>query len=128
MYNTKVVCTYNRPDVFYDADIIGDYEKDFIRDTLYRQELLDILMIEDFDIEKMDKAINELYDKVKMCDEICECMLKAASTFMCEDKVFGLIILYSFDYMSLTHVCICEYLEKGIVSKTNIDNLKNNIK
>ena len=48
MYNTKVICTYNTPDVFSVDDNINEEEKGFVRDTLYRQELLNILGIEDF--------------------------------------------------------------------------------
>jgi hypothetical protein len=127
MYNTKITCTYNTSDVFLETDNINDEEKDFIRDAVYRQELLNILGLEDYDIEQMDKAINELYEKVKNSSQIFECMLKAASNFMCEDKIFGLIVLYSFDYMWLTHICISEYLEKGIIDKANIDKLINKI-
>lgn len=127
MYNTKVICTYHSPEVFLDSDIVNENEKDFIRDAVYRQELLDILIMEDFDIEIMDKSINKLYEKLEKCEELVECMLKASSSFMCSDKVFGLIILYSFDYMYLTHICVSEYLETGKIDKINIENLKNNI-
>jgi len=45
MYNTKVVCTYNTPEVFLETDNVSEDEKAFIRDVIYRQELLDILGI-----------------------------------------------------------------------------------
>ena len=48
MYNTKFVCTYNTPDVFSVDDNISDDEKKFVRDVIYRQELLNILGMEDF--------------------------------------------------------------------------------
>ena len=47
MYNTKLVCTYNTSDVFLDSDNITEDEKKFICDTIYRQELLNILGIEE---------------------------------------------------------------------------------
>jgi hypothetical protein len=53
MYNTKVVCTYNTPEVFLETDDITDDEKAFVRDIIYRQELLDILNI-DYENEDND--------------------------------------------------------------------------
>ena len=59
MYNTKVVCTYNTPDVFLETDKVTEDEKAFIRDTIYRQELLDILDIDnDVNNEKYDLKID----------------------------------------------------------------------
>ena len=48
MYNTNVVCTYNTPEVFLETDNVTDREKTFIRDTIYRQELLDIFELEEY--------------------------------------------------------------------------------
>ena len=58
MYNTKVVCTYNTPEVFLETDNVTDDQKSFIRDVIYRQELLDILGINDIDIDN-DNIYNE---------------------------------------------------------------------
>jgi hypothetical protein len=68
MYNTKVVCTYNTPEVFLETDNISDYEKEFIRDTIYRQELLDILGIEEFNESKTNQVIHVLYERIKECN------------------------------------------------------------
>ena len=46
MYNTKVVCTYNTSEVFLEEDNISEEEREFVRDVIYRQELLDILGID----------------------------------------------------------------------------------
>ena len=46
MYNTKVVCTYNTPEVFLETDNITDDEKTFIRNIIYRQEFLNVLNID----------------------------------------------------------------------------------
>ena len=37
MYNTKVICSYNTPNVFLETDMITDKDKEFIRDVLARQ-------------------------------------------------------------------------------------------
>jgi len=125
MYNTKIVCTYNTPEVFLDTDIINKEEEEFIRDAIYRQELLDVLGINYYDEIQIDKAIHDLYGKIKDNTELKECMHKLASNFMKDnDEEFGLIILFSYDYMHLTHICVCELLENDKINEKNICKLK----
>jgi hypothetical protein len=124
MYNTKIFCTYNDLDVFLETDDINEKDKEFIRDTLYRQELLNILGITEFNDIEMEKGINNLYEKIKNYSPLKECMLKTASRFLSDDAELGLMILFAYDYMYLTHICISEYLEKGEVTEKNFNNLK----
>ena len=127
MYNTKVICTYNTPEVFFASDKITDEEKDFIRDTIYRQELLDILGMDDYNEKEMDRAIQELYKKVRDNKELKECMLKSASHFMSIDEDFGLMIMFAYDYMYLTHICVSELLKTGKITENNMWKLKSSI-
>ena len=124
MYNTQVVCTYNTPEVFLETDNITDDEKAFVRDTIYRQELLDIFYENDYNDDKLSIAINELYTKVKYCEQLTKCMLKLAGKYMATNEEFGLMLLFSYDYMYLTHICICEFIETGEISNENITNLE----
>ena len=124
MYNTKIVCTYNTPEVFLDEDNVSEEEKGFIRDAIYRQEFLDILGIEDFDDSEMESKIHELYKKVSDNTFLKECMNKLSGQFMSIDCEFGLMIMFSYDYMYLTHICISEFLETGAISEKNIANLR----
>ena len=123
MYNTKVACSYNTVDVFLETDNITASEMDFVRDALYRQELLDILELEEYDEELMSAAIHDLYEKVKESPELRKCMVKTAERLMTADEEFGLLVLFAYDYMYLTHACICEYLETGKIAKTSMDSL-----
>ena len=130
MYNTKVVCTYNTPDVFLETDKVTEDEKAFIRDTIYRQELLDILDIdndvnnEKYDL-KIDAAVCEIYNRVKDCSFLVNCMVKVGGYYMTTDEEIGLMLLFSYDYMYLTHICISEYLETGKISEDNMKRLEN---
>jgi hypothetical protein len=124
MYNTKVVCTYNLSDVFNTSHVISDEDKDFIRDSLYRQELLDVLGMDEFNENEMNRAIHELYEKVKNNTEIVSCMTKIAGRFLSEDLELGLMILFAYDYMYLTHTCVSEYLETGQILEKSMMNLK----
>jgi hypothetical protein len=124
MYNTKVVCTYNAPEVFNDSDKITDQDKEFIRDSLYRQELLDILGMDEFNENEMNRTIHELYEKLKNNEELTKCMSRLAGRFLSEDLELGLMILFAYDYMYLTHICVTEYLETGQISEKNMIKLK----
>ena len=124
MYNTKAICTYNTSDVFLKTDNVNENEKETIRDALYRQELLNILAMEEFNEEQMNKAIHELHERISCCQELKECILKLSSSFMSTDEELGLMILFAYDYMYLSHICISEYLETGQITEKNIRNLR----
>jgi hypothetical protein len=134
MYNTKVECTYNTPEVFLETDDITDDEKTFIRDIIYRQELLNILNIdyenEDNDNDdKISKAVKELYMRVKDCTELRKCMVKViqkhmnVGKYMTNNEELGMMLLLSYDYMYLTHICISEFIETGNIDDENIGKL-----
>ena len=86
MYNTKVICTYNTPEVFLETDYITDDDKEFVRQTLYRQELLNILGIEEYDDEEINKVVHDTYEKVKECKEIKECVDIVLAYIMVPDE------------------------------------------
>jgi len=127
MYNTKFNCTYNTSEVFLPTDEISDDEKYFIRDSLYRQELLNILGMEEFDEDQMNKVIHELYERIESCIFLKECMAKLTGRFLSEDFKLGLMILYAYEYMYLTHTCVSEYLETGQVSEENMCKLREKV-
>ena len=53
----------------------------------------------------------ELYENLKNNDDLVSCMKKAATTLLSEDPVLGLMILFSYDFLFVSHPCICAYLE-----------------
>jgi hypothetical protein len=120
MYNTKVICTYNTPEVFLETDDITDDDKEFVRQTLYRQELLNILGIEEYDDEEINKVVHETYEKVKECKEIKDCINKVLTYIMVPDEEIGFMLLLSYDYLYISHICISEFLETGKISDDNI--------
>jgi len=124
MYNTKIICTYNTSDVFLETDDISETDKDFIRDAIYRQEFLDIFGIEEYEEAEINKGIHFLYEKIKDCEELFELAEKTATNYTCKDPEFGLLILFSFHYMYLTHICVSEYLETNQISLENIQKLR----
>lgn len=129
MYDTKYSCRYHKNDVFLETDEVTDGEKDYIRTVMYREDLLHIFNIQD--IEDIEDELNisfafisELYNNLYNCQTLRECMRMAASKLMSEDENIGLCILYSFDFMHLTHKCVQSYLENGGISDEDISLLK----
>jgi hypothetical protein len=125
MYNTKVICTYNTNEIFLETDKINEADKNFIRDVIYRQELSNIFGIEEQNnLNEFDKAFHELYEKIKECKELKEFMILLSGHFMSSDEELGLMILYAYDYMYISHICVSEFLESGKISEDNIYKLK----
>jgi hypothetical protein len=125
MYNIKYECRYHKNDIFLETDIITDDEKDFIRNILYKEDLVNIFEIDSNDeFEIFNDIIPNLYEKIKNNIFLKECMKKAASKLISEDEELGLCILYSYDFMYLTHKCVSEYLDTGLISDENINLFK----
>ena len=51
-------------------------------------------------------------------------MIKLSGQFFNIDKEIGLMLMFSYDYMYLTHICVSELLDTGSISETNISNLR----
>jgi hypothetical protein len=135
MYNTKVVCTYNTPEVFLETDNITDDEKAFVRNIIYRQEFLNVFDIDnennyDVNEEKISEAIKDLYNRVKKCEKMSKCMVKVTEKhmnvgkYMTGGEELGMLLLFSYDYMYLTHICISEFIETGDINDENIGKLE----
>ena len=120
-YNTQYRCSYNDDDVFLETDEINDAEKTFIRSCIYRQDLLNIFDMEDFNESRLNRKICELYDSVK--NKLEPCIQKAAASIVSEDPISGFMVLFSFDNLLYTHPCICEIIETETVSRDNISRL-----
>lgn len=125
MYNIDYECRYHKDNIFLETDELNDEEKDYIRNILYREDLFNILEInenDDFDI-----IISDLYKKLIFSSDLRECMKNAAASIISENEELGLCILFSYDFLFMTHICICEYLKTGKIQNKQIELLKNKI-
>jgi hypothetical protein len=43
--------------------------------------------------------------------------------YMRSDEELGMMLLFSYDYMYLTHICISEFIETGNIDHENIKKL-----
>ena len=129
MYNTKYICTYNDSDIFLESEKnqLNNDEKEFVTNALYRTDLLNIFGVEEFNEDVFYEIISDLYSKIYNNSELSMLMERLASRYMSIDKELGLMILYSFDFLFLTHPCVCDFLETGKISEDNINSLKNAI-
>jgi hypothetical protein len=127
-YNTKYQCRYNNDDIFLDSDKVSIDEKNYIRDILYKEDLTNIFEIDSSDrFNIFNDIIPTLYERIKCNNDLKECMKKIAATIISDDEVLGLCLLYAYDFMYLTHKCVSEYLDSGIITDENITLLKKNI-
>jgi len=126
-YNTKYECKYLGNLEQYNIDKLNNDEIEYIRDIIYRDDLINIFDIED-DLNIFEVAIPLLHDKIVQNEDLKKCLKKASNFFMSEDTEIGLCILYSFDYLNLTHKCISKYLEENNVDYELLTELFNKIK
>ena len=125
LYNTAYVVSYMDSGVFLETDNVNDAERSFVLNCIYRQDLLNIFGLEEFNEFVINAKIKNLSKLLKYHSGLLECMLVASKTAGdAEDVLTGLIILFSFDYLHLLNPCICEYIETGRINQTAIDNLK----
>lgn len=120
MYNTKYAVSYKNSDIFLESDAINNDEKDFVIDAIYRNDLLNIFNMGELEEATITKHITDLYKTIARHDEFFSLMKKAARILMSDDAEFGFLILFSFDYLDLTHSCLCELIETGQISSDKI--------
>ena len=125
-YNTTYISKYNNK-VFLkeEEDKLSENEKYFINDSLYRNDVLNIFSLEEFDEQQINKCIHTIYEKIKNYDELKPILEKLASFFLSDDCELGLLLMFSYDYLEHAHPCMCELLETGKISDDKLIKLKN---
>ena len=126
MYNTNYECRYYKNDIILEISKFTDDEKEYIRDIMYKEDLINIFYLKESDsFDCLNDILSYIYEKVKNNLDLKECMDLSASRLLSKDEQFGLCILYSYDFMYLTHPLICELLETGVIK--SCEKLKNTI-
>jgi hypothetical protein len=90
-------CTYNLDEIFLETDIITDHEKDFIRNCIYRQELLNTFGLEEFDEIVLESAIRELYTIVEKDKTFSIFIELLMNNFPLTKEEECFMVLFSFD-------------------------------
>ena len=130
MYCTKYDCRYLNDDIITEMDDVTEDIMIFIRNSIYQEDFLNIfgLHFENNNAKCFEQAISMLYEKIKESTDLIELMKKASALLLSEDLITGLCVLYSYDYMYLTHKCVSEYLDTGSISQENFNKIKEIIK
>jgi hypothetical protein len=125
MYNHDYKCCYLNDDIFDNIEEdINEEAKNEFRDLLYREDLMNIFGLDNYDFDKINIELDEIFEKIYKNEIFYNCMVKLAESFFSQDPRLGLLILYSYDYMDLAHKCITEYINHNNVSETNMELLK----
>lgn len=135
MYNTSFICTYS----FYDSKLRSSYhenesfdledveEFEELADIIYKAELLQILnMQQDFYQNKIhfnETQMKFIYDKMKSCEGFMLCVEKIKQVNLCITLEQAFCFLFSYDYLFLTHKCICEFLTSGKICDVQANTL-----
>jgi hypothetical protein len=118
-YNTKYVCSYLDSDVFIETDEINEDERDFIRNCIYRQDMLNIFGLDDFQPDAINASIETIYGLIRYNSKFDDIIKYVGEG----DGLMGLTILFSYDYLHLTHPCICQYIETSDANTTELEKI-----
>lgn len=126
MYNTEYLCIYYKDDLFIDNDNLTEESKSLIKDELYRNDILHIFQLEEYNDEYLSTKFDDLYNKISDCQQLMNCISKLMDEYygFNEDNKFGIIFLFTYDNLYLFHPCICDYLLDGIIKEDNWNNVK----
>ena len=125
MYNTNYECRYYKNNIILEIDKCDVEEQEYIKDLLYKEDLINIFNLKESDnLDGLDNILSIIYEKIKNNKELKECMVLSASKLLSDDEEFGLCILYSYDFMYLTHDCVSDYLKTNFIMEDKIKKLK----
>ena len=121
MYNDKHECMYN-----YEVSIpeISEHEKYIIQHKLYKQDILSIFLLDEFNETELNINVNQLYARITPNEQLKSIALKAAALVMSMDEELGFLVLFSFDYLYVTHDCIKDFFKSGSITVKNMNRLE----
>ena len=121
MYNAKHECMYH-----YEVSIpeISEHEKYIIQHKLYKQDILSIFFLEEFNETELNINVHQLYELITPNAQLKGICAKAAALVMSMEEELGFLVLFSFDYLYVTHDCIKDFLKSGSISVKNMNRLE----
>ena len=116
----------------------SELDENFTSKYLYDNELLHAFNMENYDANILSDRIFELYthlnslkDTYPDIQKLLQIANDISMKYIYKNDIFnGFMILFSFDYFHITHLCICDILNEdsfGTISKNNYDFLMKNI-
>jgi len=154
MYNSTFICTYNFYDNFLlklnpisnkitennDNNFHEESQEELLEmaEILYKNELLAAFKLTEFN-DTLNTKVQDLYIQMfddndeyglnNNCKQIFKMICKKlAEQILSEELELGFVILFSYSYFHLTHLCLCDFFNNnGNISEENINALKNMI-
>ena len=116
----------------------SDVDEDFTSKYLYDTELLHAFNMNHYDANILSDKILNLYNYLKLnrmnypdIDKLLQIADEISIKYIFRSEEFnGFMILFSFDYFHITHLCICDILNEdsfGSITKDNLEFLMKNI-
>ena len=121
--------TYNDTQLFEKFCLTEKEEQDQFRNIIYNYDLLMIFNLQDFLEEVINEKIDQLHNIMIKNVEFKKfiTILTDNTSYSSKDTLVTFMLLFSYDNLHLFYPCICEFLEKGIINKDKLENIKNNI-
>ena len=108
-YNYKHTCTYMQ---------VTDEDE---ADNRYRQEMLAVFNMKEFEEDVMVKKIEQLTDMVNSDERFREIITKSAARYVLDDLSMGLMLLFNCDSFHLVHKCLQDFNAVGHISDANYE-------
>jgi hypothetical protein len=113
------------PGEFIDLNLEVEQQNADICDLIYQTDYLQIFGVVEFDYNVINDEMKKIYETtgLKTNTTFQECIKKAANMFLTQDLELGFMVLFSYDYLFATHLCICDVLENGSIQEKHLDLL-----
>ena len=122
--NTNISPVYSQfnfdMDVNYHSTHVDDDE---LRDTLFRQQMLQFFKIEDYNETIIDIKIEQLKPIIESNDELKQLSIKFSNIMLQEKFDIGIIMFFAYDYFHDTFLLLKEFLLENTINKDIYDNL-----
>lgn len=107
-----------------------------VENELFRLDLLNIFKLDRYNDSSINNTIDFIYDNYLQnssnvqIKKFRECVEKALELFLFqdEDKKLGLTILFSYEYLNITHNCISELLKTNTITDETLSKLQKILK
>lgn len=109
--------------VTYNVDFVCSYLGSDSNDA-YRDDLLDILGAERYDDDLINSRIGQIAKDISGSEQLKPILLESAGRLLSEDPEVGLMLLFSYDTLGHTHVCLSDFYRKGEIEPEHLQDLK----
>lgn len=106
----------------YNSNYLCKYTLDSTDDEPYREDILNIFEIAEFDVNIVTNTLDTIYEKFKN-DEMFKHLLVSINVinkYSFNDLALVFVIMYSYDYMYLIHPCVCDLINFGKMSPEHL--------